>query len=72
MNQRGHAAWTLDRDVEIQWIGSESLERPGGTDVLDEADGILAAAKEEMQAAVDFGIESPFPAPEEATKYVYA
>ncbi len=42
--------------------------------VLDaeRADEILAAAKQEMQEAVDFGIESPFPEPEEATKYVYA
>ncbi|HET8673581.1 MAG TPA: thiamine pyrophosphate-dependent dehydrogenase E1 component subunit alpha [Thermoleophilaceae bacterium] len=42
--------------------------------VLDaeRADEILAAAKDEMQRAVDFGIESPFPEPEEATKYVYA
>jgi TPP-dependent pyruvate/acetoin dehydrogenase alpha subunit len=38
----------------------------------DEADAVLDAARDEMQAAVDFGIESPFPEPEEATKYVYA
>jgi pyruvate dehydrogenase E1 component alpha subunit len=38
----------------------------------ERADEILAAAKQEMQEAVDFGIESPFPEPEEATKYVYA
>jgi hypothetical protein len=25
-----------------------------------------------MQEAVTFGVESPFPAPEEAVKYVYA
>jgi pyruvate dehydrogenase E1 component alpha subunit len=42
--------------------------------VLDagQADEILAAAGQEMQEAVDFGIESAFPEPEEATKYVYA
>ena len=38
----------------------------------DDADGILAAARDEMQAAVDFGIESDFPEAAEATKYVYA
>jgi acetoin:2,6-dichlorophenolindophenol oxidoreductase subunit alpha len=38
----------------------------------ERADEILAAAEQEMQEAVDFGIESPFPEPEEATKYVYA
>jgi TPP-dependent pyruvate/acetoin dehydrogenase alpha subunit len=38
----------------------------------EEADQILADAKQEMQAAVDFGIESPLPEPEEALKYVYA
>ena len=43
-----------------------------GALTADEADGIMAAAKEEMQAAVDFGIESPLPEPEEALNYVYA
>jgi TPP-dependent pyruvate/acetoin dehydrogenase alpha subunit len=38
----------------------------------EDADRILDDARAEMQAAVDFGIESPFPEPEEATKYVYA
>jgi TPP-dependent pyruvate/acetoin dehydrogenase alpha subunit len=38
----------------------------------EDADRILDDAREEMQAAVDFGIESPFPEPEEATNYVYA
>ena len=38
----------------------------------EDADRILDDAREEMQAAVDFGIESPFPEPEDATKYVYA
>jgi TPP-dependent pyruvate/acetoin dehydrogenase alpha subunit len=43
-------------------------------DVLsaEQADEIMQAARDEMQAAVDFGIESPFPDPAEATKYVYA
>jgi CTP synthase len=36
-----HAAWTLDRDVKIDWIGSESLEHPGGLDALVGADGIV-------------------------------
>jgi TPP-dependent pyruvate/acetoin dehydrogenase alpha subunit len=38
----------------------------------DEADAIAEAAREEMQEAVTFGLESPFPAPERAIKYVYA
>jgi pyruvate dehydrogenase E1 component alpha subunit len=38
----------------------------------EDADRIRDDAREEMQAAVDFGLESPFPEPEEATKYVYA
>ncbi len=43
-----------------------------GTITAEEADQIAEAAREEMAAAVTFGLESPFPAPEEATKYVYA
>jgi pyruvate dehydrogenase E1 component alpha subunit len=38
----------------------------------DEADHIAQAARDEMQAAVDFGLESPLPQPDEAVKYVYA
>jgi pyruvate dehydrogenase E1 component alpha subunit len=38
----------------------------------EQADEIVEAAKKEMQAAVDFGIESPLPEPEDALKYVYA
>ena len=38
----------------------------------EEADTIAEAAREEMAEAVTFGLESPFPAPEEAVKYVYA
>jgi CTP synthase len=36
-----HAAWALDHDVEIAWIHSEALERPGGEDLLAGADAIL-------------------------------
>jgi CTP synthase len=36
-----HAAWALDRDIEIAWIHSETLERPGGTGALAGADAIL-------------------------------
>jgi TPP-dependent pyruvate/acetoin dehydrogenase alpha subunit len=43
-----------------------------GTLSAEEADSIMDRARDEMQAAVDFGIESPPPEPEEATKYVYA
>jgi TPP-dependent pyruvate/acetoin dehydrogenase alpha subunit len=38
----------------------------------EDADAILEDAKKEMQAAVDFGIESPLPAPEAALEHVYA
>ena len=37
-----------------------------GTLSAEEADAIAEAAREEMQAAVDFGLESPLPAPEDA------
>jgi TPP-dependent pyruvate/acetoin dehydrogenase alpha subunit len=42
--------------------------------VLDvaRADEIAAAARDEMEAAVQFGLDSPFPEPEAATNYVYA
>jgi pyruvate dehydrogenase E1 component alpha subunit len=43
-----------------------------GTLTAEEADAIADAARAEMQEAVTFGVESPFPAPEEAVKYVYA
>jgi len=43
-----------------------------GTLSADEADEIAEAARKEMADAVAFGVGSPFPAPEEATKYVYA
>src|SRR5947209_4452075 len=43
-----------------------------GTLSAGDADRIAEAAREEMQAAVDFGLASPLPAPEDATKYVYA
>ena len=38
----------------------------------EQADEVLEAAKQEMQEAVDFGIESPLPEPEAALEYVYA
>jgi pyruvate dehydrogenase E1 component alpha subunit len=43
-----------------------------GTLTAEEADAIAEAVREEMQAAVDFGLESPFPAPEKAVDHVYA
>jgi pyruvate dehydrogenase E1 component alpha subunit len=43
-----------------------------GTLTAEEADAIADAARAELQEAVTFGVESPFPAPEEAVKYVYA
>ena len=38
----------------------------------EQADAITEAARVEMEAAVEFGLASPFPAAEEAVKYVYA
>jgi pyruvate dehydrogenase E1 component alpha subunit len=43
-----------------------------GTLTTEQADAIADAVREEMQAAVTFALESPFPAPEAATNYVYA
>jgi TPP-dependent pyruvate/acetoin dehydrogenase alpha subunit len=43
-----------------------------GVLTAEQADQIVEDAKQEMQAAVDFGIESPLPQPEEALKFVYA
>ena len=38
----------------------------------EQADAISEGVREEMEAAVAFGLESPFPAAEAATNYVYA
>jgi TPP-dependent pyruvate/acetoin dehydrogenase alpha subunit len=38
----------------------------------EEADAIAEAARQEIQEAVDFALESPFPEPERAVDYVYA
>jgi pyruvate dehydrogenase E1 component alpha subunit len=43
-----------------------------GTLTPEEADAIAAAAKEEMEAAVQFAWESPYPDPSEAVNHVYA
>jgi TPP-dependent pyruvate/acetoin dehydrogenase alpha subunit len=43
-----------------------------GTLSAGDADRIAQKVREEMQAAVDFALDSPHPEPEEATKYVYA
>ena len=43
-----------------------------GTLTAEEADAIAEAARVEMDEAVTFGLESPFPAPEAAVNYVYA
>jgi len=43
-----------------------------GTLTSDEADAIAQAAKDEMEAAVSFAWESPYPEPEEAVNHVYA
>ncbi len=38
----------------------------------EDADQIAEEVREEMQAAVEFGLQSPFPQPEAALKHVYA
>jgi pyruvate dehydrogenase E1 component alpha subunit len=38
----------------------------------DEADAIVQEVRDEMQAAVDFGLESPFPEVETALEHTYA
>ena len=38
----------------------------------ERADAISTAARDEMQAAVDFALASPLPAPERALDNVYA
>jgi TPP-dependent pyruvate/acetoin dehydrogenase alpha subunit len=43
-----------------------------GTLGAEEADRIAEDVRDEMEAAVRFGLDSPFPAPEAATEYVYA
>ena len=43
-----------------------------GTLSAEEADAIAAKVREEMQAAVDFGLASPFPDVETALEHVYA
>ena len=43
-----------------------------GSLTAEEADAIAEAARQEMQEAVEFGLESPSPAPEKAVEYVYA
>jgi TPP-dependent pyruvate/acetoin dehydrogenase alpha subunit len=44
----------------------------GGTLSAEDADRIAEEVREEMEAAVAFGLESPFPEPEEAVNFVYA
>jgi TPP-dependent pyruvate/acetoin dehydrogenase alpha subunit len=43
-----------------------------GTLSADRADQIAQEARDEMEAAVQFGLDSPFPEPEAATNHVYA
>src|SRR5262249_12541981 len=43
-----------------------------GTLSADEADRIAESVRQEMQEAVSFGLESPFPETETALEYVYA
>jgi pyruvate dehydrogenase E1 component alpha subunit len=38
----------------------------------EDADGIVEQVQAEMQAAVEFGLDSPFPPAEDAVKFVYA
>ncbi len=44
----------------------------GGVLTPDRADAMAAGARQEMQEAIDFGADSPFPEPADAVKFVYA
>jgi TPP-dependent pyruvate/acetoin dehydrogenase alpha subunit len=48
------------------WLVQQEVVTP------EEADGIVAEVAQEMQAAVEFALASPYPAPEAAINYVYA
>jgi pyruvate dehydrogenase E1 component alpha subunit len=43
-----------------------------GTMTSEQAEELIVAVRDEMQAAVDFGLASPFPEVETALDYVYA
>jgi pyruvate dehydrogenase E1 component alpha subunit len=43
-----------------------------GTMTSEQAEELIVAVRDEMQAAVDFGLASPFPAVESALEYTYA
>jgi pyruvate dehydrogenase E1 component alpha subunit len=43
-----------------------------GALTAEAADAMAAEAREEMVAAVEFALASPYPAPEEALRHVYA
>jgi pyruvate dehydrogenase E1 component alpha subunit len=43
-----------------------------GTMSVERADEIAKEVTDEMDAAVQFGLDSPFPEPEAATNFVYA
>ena len=64
-----HVAWWRDQDCLLRYL-RELL----AADVLtrDAALELDAAAVTEMEAAVAFALESPFPAPEEALEHVFA
>ena len=49
-------------------------DRLAGAGVLDadSADAMAASVTAEMSAAVDFALASPYPAPDEALRHVYA
>ena len=36
-----HAAWSIDRDIEVEWVHSEHLEKASGAGMLAGAGGIL-------------------------------
>ena len=72
-----------DRDLrQRRGVRGGAARRPGaplpraardrGGLSAEEADEIAEAARKEMDEAVAFGLESPFPAPEKAVEHVYA
>ena len=64
-----HRAWHERQDGVLRYVADIVA---GGHATTDEVLAIDTAAREEMAAAVAFGLESPYPEPEEALDHVFA
>ena len=74
MSTRSVEAAVATRELTIAQAVNEALAEELRRDeaVFVIGEDVAEAAREEMQAAVDFGLGSPPPEPEDATRYVYA